>query len=172
MNEKMQQLIDELEKELSAIEKVAIQHMNEVIPPYEKTVEKLQAYLLSKGMPPALHVFRTTDEDKLILCMSERNDCALMKIAISNSRIEYTEITDFVLLKRLFNMTSAEYEQLNRDFITAIRFFAKLDYTAFDTKLRELHFYPYDKPFDRYRYICDLKSTLSSFKDCMNKTEK
>ena len=172
MNGKIQQLTDELEKELFDFSNRTEKQLESALPSNEAKIEKLQAYLLSKGMPPELHVHRISDEDKYIVCQIKRNDCVLMTIYLGTTGIDCAELNDFVYLKKFAAMDFAEYEQLSRDFITAIRFFKKLDYEALGTKLHEINFYSYDRLCGQYRCICDLKSSLSSFKNYMNKTEK
>ena len=172
MNGKIQQLTDELEKELFDFSNRTEKQLESALPSNEAKIEKLQAYLLSKGMPPELHVHRISDEDKYIVCQIKRNDCVLMTISLGTTGIECAELNDFVYLNTFTDINIAEYEQLSRDFITAIRFFEKLDYEVLDTKLHEINFYSYDRLHNQFRYIRDLKYSLSSFKDCMNKTEE
>ena len=171
MNGKIQQLTDELEKELFDFSNRTEKQLKSALPSNEAKIEKLQAYLLSKGMPPELHVHRISDEDKYIVCQIKRNNCVLMTICLDTTGIANAELNDFIHLKRFAAIDFAKYEQLSRDFITAIRFFENLDYEALGTKLHEINFYSYDRLCDQFRYICDLKSCLSDFKNYMNKTE-
>ena len=172
MNEKIQQLIDELEKELSDFSNRTEKQLESASLSNETKTKKLRAYLLSQGMPLVMNVYRKSDEDKFIICQIKRNDCILMTICLGTTGIECAELNDFVYLNRFANMNLVEYEEFSRDFITIIRFFKKLDYAALYAKIHEIDFYSYDRLCDQFRYICDLKSTLSSFKDCINKTEK
>ena len=171
MNGKIQQLTDELEKELFDFSNRTEKQLESALPSNEAKIEKLQAYLLSKGMPPELHVHRISDEDKYIICQIKRNDCVLMTISLGTTGIDCAELNDFIHLKRFAAIDFAKYEQLCRDFITAIRFFENLDYEALDAKLHEINFDIYDRFCDQYRCICNLKSSLSDFKNYMNKTE-
>ena len=161
-----------MEKELFDFSNRTEKQLKSALPSNEAKIEKLQAYLLLKGMPPELHVHRISDEDKYIVCQIKRNDCVLMTICLGTTGIDCAELNDFVYLKKFAAMDFAEYEQLSRDFITAIRFFKKLDYEALNAKIHEINFYSYDRLCGQYRCICDLKSSLLSFKNYMNKTEK
>ena len=171
MNGKIQQLIDELENELSDFSNRTEKQIELVSFFNETKIEKLQAYLLSKGMPPELHVNRISDEDKCIICQIKRNGRILMTICFDTTGIVSAKLNDFVHLNTFAFITITEYEQLSRDFITIIHFFQKLDYEALGTKLHEIDFDIYDRFCDQYRCICNLKSSLSDFKNYMNKTE-
>ena len=172
MEQKLLNMIDELEKELSDFSNRTKEQLKLVSPSNETKIEKLRAYLLSQGMPPALDVYRKSYKDKCIICQIKRNGCILMTICLGTTGIECAELNDFVYLNAFADINIAEYEQLSRDFITIIRFFEKLDYEALYATIPEVDFHIYDRLHNQFRYIRDLKYSLSSFKDCMNKTEE
>ena len=172
MTKKMQELIDDLKKELIDFGDRTENQLASLLSCNETKTEKLRAYLLSQGMPPALEVHRKSYEDKCIICQIKRNDCILMAIVLNTTGIECADLNDFVCLKKFAGITLAEYEQLTHDFITIIRFFEKFDYKALYAKVHEIDFHSYDNISNLFRRICDLKSSLSHFKDCMAETFK
>ena len=172
MEQKLLNMIDELEKELADFSNRTEEQLESVSPSNETKTEKLRAYLLSQGMPPALDVYRKSDEDKCIICQIKRNGCILMTICLGKTGIEGAELNNFIYLNTFADINIAEYDQLSRDFITIIRFFEKLDYEALYAKIHEIDFYSYDRLCDQFLYISNLKSSLSHFKNYMNKTEK
>lgn len=172
MTKKMQELIDDLKKELTDFGDRTENQLASLLSCNETKIEKLRAYLLSQGMPPVLELYRSTDEDKLIICQIKRNDYILITIALNTTGIESAELADFIFLKTFIGITFAEYEQLTHDFITIIRFFEKFDYKALYAKVHEIDFHSYDNISNLFRRICDLKSSLSHFKDCMAETFK
>ena len=172
MTKKMQQLIDDLKKELTDFGDRTENQLASLLPCNETKTEKLRAYLLSQGMPPALELYRKSDEDKCIICQIKRNGCILMTIVLNTTGIECADLNNFIFLKNFAGITLAEYEQLTHDFITIIRFFEKLDYKALYAKVHKIDFKSYDKLSKLFRSICDLKTSLSHFKDCMAETFK
>ena len=172
MTKKMQQLIDDLKKELTDFGCRTEKQLAEASSCNKAKTEKLRAYLLSQGMPPALDVRRRADEDNLIICQLKRNDYILMTIALNTTGIKCAELADFIFLKNFVGITLAEYEQLTHDFITIIRFFEKLDYKALYAKVHEIDFHSYDNICNLFLKICDLKISLSHFKDYMAETFK
>lgn len=171
MNGKIQQLTDELEKELFDFSNRTEKQLESALPSNEAKIEKLQAYLLSKGMPPELHVHRISDEDKYIVCQIKRNDCVLMTISLGTTGIDCAELNDFVYLKKFAAIDIAEYEQLRRDFTTAVHFFEKLDYKALDAKIHEIGFSVCDKLSNQLRFTFNIKCALSRFKNEMKASE-
>lgn len=172
MTKKMQQLIDDLKKELTDFGDRIENQLASLLSCNETKTEKLRAYLLSQGMPPALEVHRKSDEDKYIVCQIKRNGCIVMTISLGTTGIASAELNDFVYLNTFAAMNLVEYEQLNRDFITAIRFFEKLNYEALYATNAKIDFHSYDRLHNQFRYIRDLKFSLSHFKDCMAETFK
>jgi len=172
MEQKLLNMIDELEKELSDFSDCTEEQLELVSPSNETKTENLRAYLLSQGMPPALDVYRKSDEDRSIICQIKRNNCSLMTICLDKTGIDCAELNDFVYLSTFAGINIAEYEQLSRDFITIIRFFEKLDYEALYATIPEVDFHIYDRLHNQSRYIRALKSSLSIFKKDMNRIEK
>ena len=172
MTEKLQQLTDELRTALFMFENDIGKQLRSVKENYKSTIENLQTYLLTNGMPSTWHISRITDTGTITFHRSSDKHSVLETIVINQQGVIDAYITDFTTLKEKENITLAEYKQLNNDFCASITFFQHLDYNILNVKVREFSFHTLDKLTKQIQEIYSLRCELAHFRQVIKDTGK
>lgn len=170
MEQKLLNMIDELENEIADLENRIEKQIESAFPSNKPNTGKLREYLLSQGMPAAWQVCRRIGTGDMTIYKSIKGGY-IVQIFLTRSGIKSAELVNFSQIKPFSDIDIAEYEQLRHDFTTAVHFFEKLDYKALDAKIHEIGFSVCDKLSNQIRCTFNIKCALSRFKNEMKASE-
>ena len=176
MTEKLQQLTDKLEKELSALNNAIYEKLHELEESARTRCEELRAYLITQGMPDKWHVGGVIGSwyanIEMGIEMGTEYADRLARIVITKNGIAKAQLEELRENCLPPKVSIAVYEEITRDFTAGVNFFKNLDYKALDKKVRELDFYAADDLSDQLKSTRNLNRALYLFTGYMKGTGK
>lgn len=172
MTEKLQQLTDELEKELSALDNATIERIITYQQCSAVRLRDLQEYLIEQGMNSVWRVENVTGAWRINLNMFQENGEAAASIRLCQKGVETAELYNISAHDVPEQLAADRYERIIRNFIEAIQFFQNLDYEALNKYVRGLEFCDENELKELRSYTGTLKAALCFFKNHMEKNKK
>ena len=162
MNEKLQQLTDELEKELSALNNATIEQAIKYQQYSAANLRDLREYLIDQGMNSVC----------INLNMSKENGDTLASICVNQKGIKTAELYDIDTHDIPESIAADIHERTTRNFIEAIQFFQNLDYEELGKYVRGFEFCDENELKEQRKLTFSLKTALFFFKQHMEKNKK
>lgn len=172
MQEKIQQLITELETEIAAFDEETRKRLEELENLYDERKAELEAYLVEKGMNPAWTVVAVLGSWHFNVCLNTADVFNLARISINRKGIMKAQLEDCSPYTKFSNIDATMYEHICGDFTAAVNLFNNFDYEALDKKVRELELDEADKLQDKLNITHELQKYLEYFKDCITEEKK
>ena len=175
MTEKLQQLTDELAKELSALDDATIEQAIEYQQYSAGRLGDLREYLIEQGMNSIWrveNVIGTFGTWRINLNMSKENGYTLASICINQKGIKTAQLYDIDTHDIPESIATDIQERTTRNFIEAVKFFQNLDYKELGKYVRGFKFCDENELKEQRKLTFSLKTALFFFKQHMEKNKK
>ena len=161
MEQKLFDMITELEKEIIIFDNKNLKKFNELHASYKNRKERLYTFLIEKGMPTEWKIAYIEDGWNLHLYLNAEG-CS--RIILNRKGIKSVNLDD----ERIQECADAKQrEQIYRLFSDGISFFNSIDFGMLDKKVRELDFCTENTIITQRGIAYELYSRLEWFKKCI-----
>lgn len=171
MTKKMQQLIDELEKELSDFDHENRKKLQTLTLSYDERKEKLQEFFIANGMKPVWRVTGIFDSWHLNICLSTTQGFSIARISLNRKGIMDAKLEECIPNTKYSIINAREYESICGDFTAAVNLFNNFDYEALDKKVQELDFCMADDIEEKLNITHELQKYLVFLKERIKENE-